>query len=77
MDSDGVSLCSVSHPRKKGLVNWLKSQYFCRFGRDLSEESLEQAIIEIRRLKEDRGILVSCKPTKIWFRPEDITDGNN
>ena len=58
---DGVALFSASHPtRSAGLQSNILSG-----GADLEESSVEQLLIQIRNAKDDRGIPVMIKPTKL------------
>ena len=57
---DGVTLCSTSHPSRAGnQSNALAS------AADLSETSLEQILINVADLKDDRGLRVAAQGTML------------
>ena len=57
---DGVSLFSTAHPTLAGFVsNTLTTQA------DLNETSLEQALIDIAAMTDERGLKVAAKGTKM------------
>jgi hypothetical protein len=55
---DGVVLASASHPTSAGNKSNTQSA-------DLSESSLEQAIIDIADYRDDRGLLIDCRASKL------------
>ena len=57
---DGVELCSTAHPTTAGNV---KNEL--TVAADLNETSLEQALIDIAGLTDDRGLKVSLNGTKL------------
>lgn len=63
---DGVSLVNTSHTGAKGLTfsNTLAVQA------DLSEVALESANIQIKRYKNDAGLLINLKPERLILPPE-------
>ena len=63
---DGVSLFSTSHPTLNGVfANTLATQA------DLTETSLEQALIDIGEMTDERGLLVAAKGVKMIVPPEN------
>lgn len=58
---DGVSLINSSHPNVAGgtYSNTLAT------ASDLSEAALEQAVIDIAGMRDDRGLLIAAKPKKL------------
>jgi hypothetical protein len=61
LGGDGVALFSASHPTVgAGLQSNILSG-----GADLAESSVEQLLIQIRNAKDDRGIPVMLRPTKL------------
>jgi hypothetical protein len=71
---DGVSLCNVAHPNTTGgfYSNMLSP------GADLSEAALEDMVILIMGVQNDRGLLVSIMPRSLhiprqeWFNAHRI-----
>jgi len=61
LGGDGVALLSASHPNVAG------GTYSNLIGTaaDLSEASLEQAVIDIAGFRDDRGLLIAAKPEKL------------
>lgn len=47
-DQDGISLMSIEHPQKRGLMGWLSSLVFSWKHRDINPSSLETCEIDIR-----------------------------
>ena len=63
---DGVSLFSTSHPTLNGVFsNTLDTQA------DLNETSLEQSLIDIGEMTDERGLLVAAKGVKMIVPPEN------
>lgn len=64
---DGVGLLSVAHPLAGGglAANELATPA------DLSESSLEQVLIMIRKAKDDRGLPKMIKPKKLIVAPDN------
>ncbi|MGH1372982.1 MAG: Mu-like prophage major head subunit gpT family protein [Cellvibrionaceae bacterium] len=64
---DGVSLLSTSHPLAGGGVgsNMLATPA------DLAEDSLEQALIQVRKCTDDRGLPKMLKAMKLVISPEN------
>ena len=63
---DGVSLFSTSHPTLNGVfANTLATQA------DLNDTSLEQALIDIGEMTDERGLLVAAKGVKMIVPPEN------
>lgn len=62
---DGVALCSASHP----LINGMTNSNTFGVQADLNETSLEAAIIQIAGWKDERGLLIAAKPTKLIIPP--------
>ncbi len=63
---DGVSLINTAHPGAKGLSfsNTLTT------AADFSEVALETANIQIKRYKNDAGLLINLKPERLILPPE-------
>ena len=40
----------------------------------LTEKSLEDALVEIEKLKADKGAVISIKPTHIVWTPEELLE---
>ena len=63
---DGVSLFSTSHPTLNGVTsNTLDTQA------DLNETSLEQSLIDIGEMTDERGLLIAAKGVKMIVPPEN------
>lgn len=62
---DGVTLLSASHPNVAG-GTWSNMPTSAA---DLSEAALEQASIDIAAFRDDRGLLIACKPKKLVIAP--------
>ncbi len=62
---DGVALFSDSHPTVGG-----STQDNNLTGADLSEASLETAVITIQKLKDDRDILIGAMPRSLHVPPD-------
>jgi len=58
---DGVSLINASHPNVSGGV--FSNQIAT--AADLSEAALEQAVIDIAGVRDDRGLLIAAKPESL------------
>lgn len=63
---DGVSIVNASHPLKAGGTQSNQLAVAAQ----LSEASLEQARVDIKRFKNDRGLLIAAQPGKIIIPPE-------
>lgn len=63
---DGVTLLNTAHPNVAGgsFSNMPAT------ASDLSEAALEQAVIDIAAFRDDRGLLIACKPKKLIIRPD-------
>lgn len=61
---DGVALFSASHP----LINGGTGDNYTTA--DLSETSLEQAVIDISQFEDDRGILINAQAKSLHIPPE-------
>jgi Mu-like prophage major head subunit gpT len=63
---DGVSLISNAHPLVGGgtFSNTLQT------AADIAEASLEELLINIRKVKDDRGIPIALKPTDLVIPPD-------
>jgi len=61
LGGDGVSLLSTAHPTVAG------GTFSNRIAvdSDLSEAALEQAVIDIAGFRDDRGLLIAAKPSKL------------
>lgn len=66
LGGDGVELFSLLHPLQGGgtFANELTTPA------DLSETSLEEVLIAIRKFRDDRGLFIAVKPTKLIIPPE-------
>jgi hypothetical protein len=62
---DGVDLFSTAHPLSNGLTNSNRPTT----GADLNETSLEAATIQIAGWKDERGLLLACRPMKLIIPP--------
>lgn len=62
---DGVSLCSNAHPLVSGGVN----SNVLTVAADLSETSLEAAVIQMYQWADERGLLIAAKPKKLVIPP--------
>jgi hypothetical protein len=62
---DGVTLLNASHPNVAG-GTWSNMPSTAS---DLSEAALEQAAIDIAAFRDDRGLLIACKPKKLVIAP--------
>lgn len=65
-NSDGVELCSDSHPNKSG-GTWSNE---LATPADLSEAALEQACIDIAAFTTDRGLTIAIMPQKLIIPPD-------
>ena len=61
LSGDGVSLFNASHPLVSGGVNANTPPVAV----DLNETSLEAACIQIEGWRDERGLLIACKPRKL------------
>ena len=74
LGGDGVSLCSTAHPNTNG-GTWANKP---SVDVDLSEASLEDALIAVMGLTNDRGLLINVMPKSIiiprqeWFNANRI-----
>ena len=62
---DGVVLCSTAHPLISGGTNSNRPTT----GADLNETSLENAVIQIAALTDERGLLIAAQPRKLIIPP--------
>lgn len=58
---DGVSMINALHPNFSGGTQ----SNIAQAASDLSETSLEQAVIDIAKWETDRGLLINVKPTQL------------
>lgn len=58
---DGVTLFSTAHPTVSGITNNNRPTTDV----DLNETALENAVIDIADWKDERGLLISCRPLKL------------
>jgi len=63
---DGSALISATHANVAG-GTWSNTPTTAA---DMSEASLEQAVIDIAAFRDDRGLLIACKPKKLIVRPD-------
>lgn len=62
---DGVTLFSASHPTVEGVVNANRPSVAI----DLNETALEDAVINIARYVDERGLLIAARPRKLIVPP--------
>jgi phage major head subunit gpT-like protein len=62
---DGVALFATNHPLANGSTNSNRPTV----GADLNETSLEAATIQIAAWKDERGLLLAARPTKLIIPP--------
>jgi S-adenosylmethionine/arginine decarboxylase-like enzyme len=65
---DGVTLLSASHANVTG-GTWSNMPTTAS---DLSEAALEQANIDIAAFRDDRGLLIAAKPSKLIIAPSNM-----
>ena len=65
---DGVSMINASHPNVVG-GTWSNTP---SVNANISEAALEQAVIDIARFKNDRGLLIQVMPESIIAAPEQM-----
>jgi hypothetical protein len=65
LGGDGVVLFSASHPVQAGVQSNLLT------AADLSESSLETAVIQIQKAEDDRGILIGAMPVSLHIAPDN------
>lgn len=65
---DGVTLLSASHANVTG-GTWSNMPSTAS---DLSEAALEQANIDIAAFRDDRGLLIAAKPSKLVIAPSNM-----
>jgi hypothetical protein len=58
---DGVSLCNAAHPTYSGLTN----SNYAAVGTDLNEATLENAIIAIAQLVDERGMIIAARGERL------------
>lgn len=63
---DGVSIISSAHPNVSGGTQSNR----LAVDADLSEAALEQSVIDIQRLTDDRGLRIAYKPKSLHIPPE-------
>lgn len=63
---DGVSIISAAHPNVSGGTQSNR----LAVDADLSEAALEQSVIDIQRLTDDRGLRIAYKPKSLHIPPE-------
>jgi len=66
LGGDGSALISATHANVAG-GTWSNTPTTAA---DMSEASLEQAVIDIAAFRDDRGLLIACKPKKLIVRPD-------
>jgi hypothetical protein len=64
LGGDGVVLFSAAHPVQAGVQSNLLT------AADLSESSLETAVIQIQKAKDDRDILIGSMPVSLHIPPD-------
>lgn len=67
LGGDGVSLCSVAHPNTSGGL-WANKPVV---DVDLSEAALEDAVVAIMGLQNDRGLLINIMPTSLHIARQE------
>lgn len=65
---DGKEMCATDHPNVAG-GTWSNE---LAVAADLSEASLEQACIDIMKLKNDRGLNISLMPKSLHIAPDEV-----
>lgn len=65
---DGVSMLNAAHPNKAG-GTWSN---VLAVPADLSEASIEQAIIDIMKFKNDAGLQIQVLPMSLHIAPENV-----
>lgn len=65
--ADGQPLCSVAHPMQNGATFANKPTADA----DLSEASLEDAVVALMGFSNDKGLLISCMPEKLVVARQD------
>jgi hypothetical protein len=65
---DGVAMCSTSHPNTSGGTFANKPTVDV----DLSEAALEDAVIAIMGLQNDRGLLVAIQPDSLHIARQEV-----
>ena len=63
---DGVELCSTAHPLVSGGTNSNEPAVAA----DLNETTLENAVIQIGKWTDERGLLISARPKKLIIPPD-------
>lgn len=63
---DGVSIISAAHPNVSGGTQSNR----LAVDADLSEAALEQSVIDIQRLTDDKGLRIAYKPKSLHIPPE-------
>lgn len=69
---DGVTLCSTAHPNTTG-GTWANKP---AVDVDLSEAALEDAIIAIHGLADDRGLLINVQPKSLHIHRQEWFNAN-
>jgi hypothetical protein len=68
---DGVELYSTAHPIDSGTFS-----NKCASAADLSESTLEQAVIDIRNFTDQRGLKMRANPTKLYIPVDSVFDAH-
>lgn len=64
--SDGVALCSASHPRGPNTTGTYSNLNTVA----LTEQSLSDARVQLMNVKDDRGNKIGLMPNELWVPPE-------
>ena len=68
LGGDGVALCSTTHPNTSG-GTWANKP---TIDADLSEAALEDAMVAIMGLQNDRGLLISVMPRSLHIARNEV-----
>jgi hypothetical protein len=69
---DGKELCATDHPNVAG-GTWANE---LTLPADLSEAALEQSVIDISLFRDDRGLLLAARPTKLVIPPQTMFEAH-
>ncbi len=72
LGGDGVSLCNTAHPNTSG-GTWANTPTVAA---DLSEASLENAMIALMTFTNDRGLLINVMPRSLIIAPTEWYNAN-
>jgi len=72
LGGDGVALCSTAHPNATG-GTWANKP---TVDVDLSETALEDAVIAIHGMQDDRGLLIAVQPKSLHIARQELFNAN-